>query len=119
MRLDLFLKKTALIRQRALAKDLCDAGAVSVDGHASKASHAVRVGERIAITTRSRRVVVRVLAVPHGNVARRDAARFVEILSEERHDRITRVLEDDDDLAATAPADAEELDDAEEDVPRE
>jgi len=114
MRLDLFLKKTALIRQRALAKDLCDAGAVSVDGHASKASHAVRVGERIAITTRSRRVVVRVLAVPHGNVARRDAARF-----EERHDRITRVLEDDDDLAATAPADAEELDDAEEDVPRE
>ena len=108
MRLDLFLKKTALIRQRGLAKDLCDAGAVSVDGHASKPSHTVREGERIAIETRSRRLVVRVLAVPHGNVARRDAARFVEILSEERRDRITQVLEGDHDMNSAAASDDEE-----------
>ncbi len=108
MRLDLFLKKTALIRQRGLAKDLCDAGAVSVDGRARKASHAVREGERIAIETRSRRLVVRVLAVPHGNVARRDAAHFVEILSEERRDRIARVFEGDHDTDPSAPSVDEE-----------
>ena len=105
MRLDLFLKKTALIRQRGLAKDLCDAGAVLVDGRASKPSHTVREGERISIETRSRRLVVRVLAVPHGNVARRDAGQFVEVVSEECRDRITRVLDDDHDTNSTEALD--------------
>ena len=93
MRLDLFLKKTALVRQRGLAKELCVAGAVSVDGHAAKASHVVRAGERVAIQLPGRRLEVRVLEVPHGNVARRDAAGYIEVLHDERVDRLTHVLE--------------------------
>ncbi len=93
MRLDVFLKKTALVRQRGLAKDLCVAGAVSVDGRVAKASHLVRVGERIVLRAPGRELEARVLEVPRGNVARRDAARYVEVLRDTRTDPVTRVLQ--------------------------
>lgn len=96
MRLDLFLKKTALVRQRGLAKELCTAGAVSVDGRVAKASHDVRTGQRIVLEMPSRRLEVQVLEVPRGNVARRDADRYVRVLNDRRTDRIARVFEADD-----------------------
>lgn len=96
MRLDLFLKKTALVRQRGLAKELCTAGAVSVDGRPAKASHEVRAGQRIVLEMPARHLEVQVLEVPRGNVARRDAGRYVEVLDDSRTDRIARVFDADD-----------------------
>lgn len=108
MRLDLFLKKTSLLRARALAKDLCVAGAVSVDGKQAKAGHQVHAGQRIVVELRSRRLEVRVLAIPRGDVARRDAARFVQVLRDERVDGVTRVLETDDNGVDEEPRDGDE-----------
>jgi ribosomal 50S subunit-recycling heat shock protein len=108
MRLDLFLKKTALVRQRGLAKDLCAAGAVSVDGRPAKPSHVVHEGERIVVDLRARSLEVRVLAIPRGNVARRDAVRYIEVLRDQRIDGVTRVLEGSDRGIDPTPRDADE-----------
>jgi ribosomal 50S subunit-recycling heat shock protein len=98
MRLDLFLKKMRLVKQRTLAKELCDAGRVLVDGHPAKPSHEVRAEDRIHVQMLQREIEVRVLGVPHGNVARRDVPKWIEFLRDEHldaADRVGRVFEND------------------------
>lgn len=93
MRLDLFLKKTRLVKQRALAKALCDAGAVRVNERAAKPSQEVRSGDRIQLQLPRRDLEVRVLDLPHGNVARRDMSACVETLQDTPADRVGRVFD--------------------------
>ena len=84
MRLDLFLKASRLCPRRAVAQELCDAGAVEVNGAAAKSSRAVREGDRITLRRRQRVTTVRVLSIPATKqVARHDAASLYEILSDE------------------------------------
>jgi ribosomal 50S subunit-recycling heat shock protein len=47
MRIDLFLKASRLCLRRSVAQELCDAGAVEVNGAPAKSSRAVRVGDEI------------------------------------------------------------------------
>ena len=49
MRLDKYLKVSRLIKRRTVANDACDAGRVTVNGKAAKASTDVKVGDRIDI----------------------------------------------------------------------
>ena len=48
MRLDLFLKWSRIVLRRTLAKAMCDAGRVSINGTEARAAHEVRVGDTIA-----------------------------------------------------------------------
>lgn len=82
MRLDLFLKKTRVVHQRSEAKAICDAGAARVDGRVVKAAYEVQPEDRVELVLEHRTLLVRVVAVPHGNVARSDAGRYVEILAD-------------------------------------
>lgn len=84
MRLDLFLKKTHLVPQRALAKELCDAGVVQVNARPAKPSQMVHPGDTIRVQLPRRDIEVRVLALPGGNVARRDVAAYIEVLRQGR-----------------------------------
>ncbi len=93
MRLDLFLKKTCVVPQRSLAKTACDAGRVLVNGRAAKASASLSAGDIVLLQFGGRDLELRVLDLPHGNIAKRDAGRYFEVLREERHDRIGRVFE--------------------------
>jgi len=97
VRLDLFLKKTHLVRQRHLAKVLCDGGAVHVNDRRAKPSQEVRPGDRIYLRLPRRDLEVRVLELPHGNVSRRIASELVEILQDTPADRVGRVFEGLDD----------------------
>jgi ribosomal 50S subunit-recycling heat shock protein len=96
MRLDLFLKKTRLLKQRPLAKRFCDEGAVLVNGRPAKPSQSVRAGDRIRLQLPRRRLEVRVLDVPAGNVARGTTSTRVEVLADFGADRIARVFEEPD-----------------------
>ena len=93
MRLDLFLKKTRLLRQRPAAKALCDGGAVAINGRRAKPGQAVRPGDCIHLSLPRRLMVVRVRAIPRGNVARHAASDYVEILEERHTDRLGSVFE--------------------------
>lgn len=96
MRLDLFLKKTRLLKQRTLAKELCDAGLVLVNGRPAKPSQNVRARDLIRVQATHRVVEVRVLQLPRGNVARRDIPQLIHVLRDDPVDRVGHVLESDD-----------------------
>jgi ribosomal 50S subunit-recycling heat shock protein len=83
MRLDLFLKKTCILAQRSAAREACDAGAVRVNDQPAKAAHALRAGDRVRLVLARRELELLVLEIPAGNVAKRDAGRYVQILRDE------------------------------------
>jgi ribosomal 50S subunit-recycling heat shock protein len=64
MRLDLFLKASRLCARRSVAQELCEAGAVLLNGVAAKSSRTVRIGDEIGLRRRNRLLLVRVLALP-------------------------------------------------------
>ena len=85
MRLDKFLTVARLVKQRARAKEMCDAGHVKIGGKSVKASRDVDEGDTVELAFPSRRVVVRVAAVPATKSVSKETARTLyEILSEER-----------------------------------
>ena len=94
MRLDLFLKKTRLLKQRSLAKQFCAAGAVLVNGKRAKPSQTVCVGDRIGLQLPQRCAQVRVLAIPLGNVPRGTTSAWIEILEDRPCDRIAQVFDE-------------------------
>ena len=63
MRLDLFLKKTALIKRRTVANSACDAGRVTINDRPAKASAEVKVGDILSISFGNRELKVKVTAV--------------------------------------------------------
>ncbi|MBV9925906.1 MAG: RNA-binding S4 domain-containing protein [Acidobacteria bacterium] len=83
MRLDLFLRASRLVLRRTVAQELCDAGAVTVNGAAARPSRAVREGDEISIKRRGRALTVRVLTLPQSKqVSRGDAPSLYELVSD-------------------------------------
>lgn len=87
MRLDLFLKLSRLHPRRSGAKELCDSGAVTVNGVVAKAGREVRVGDRIGLRLPAREVLAEVLALPEGrSVSKARARQLTRVLAERRFD---------------------------------
>ncbi len=84
MRLDLFLKKTYLLKRRELARELCDEGVVRVNGVPRKASFEVKIGDELLFPVYNRTLRVRILDIPIGTVAKANQWSMVEILEEKR-----------------------------------
>lgn len=84
MRLDLFLKKSRLLKRRELARELCDEGAVRVNGVPRKASFELKIGDELSFPIYNRILKVRVLDIPAGNVPKTNQWAMVEILEEKR-----------------------------------
>ena len=84
MRIDLFLKASRLCPRRSVAQELCEAGAVEVNGSPSKSSRAVREGDEITLRRRHRVLTVRVASIPATKqVARHEASALYEVLRDE------------------------------------
>lgn len=92
MRLDLFLKKICLVRQRSIAKEICDAGAVHVNGHRAKPAQDVDTGDVVRLRLAHRDLELRVVALPHGNIAKRDVFRYVDVLRDDAIDPLSENL---------------------------
>ncbi len=84
MRLDLFLKKSHLLKRRELARELCDEGVVRVNGVPRKASHELKVGDELLFPVYNRVLRVRVLSLPAGSVPKSEQWSMVEVLEERR-----------------------------------
>lgn len=84
MRLDIFLKKSRLIKRRPVAKQMCDQGAVQVNGAVAKPGTRMAVGDLLLIANARRLVEVRILELPSGNVPRARAAQLYDVLRNER-----------------------------------
>lgn len=81
MRLDLFLKLSRLEPRRTLAQEMCEAGAVRMNGLRAKSAHEVREGDLISIRRRARITTVRVVKVPTKPPSKRDAESLYETVS--------------------------------------
>ena len=85
MRLDQFLRASRLVLRRTVAQELCEAGAVAMNGVPARSSHAVRVGDEITLARRASRLTVRVLAVPTARqTSKHEAATLYEVIRDER-----------------------------------
>ncbi|HYP02168.1 MAG TPA: RNA-binding S4 domain-containing protein [Pyrinomonadaceae bacterium] len=85
MRLDQFLRASRLVLRRTVAQELCEAGAVLVNGAPARSSRAVRVGDEITLGRRERLLTARVLAVPTARqTSKHEAATLYEVVRDER-----------------------------------
>jgi ribosomal 50S subunit-recycling heat shock protein len=64
VRLDLFLKTSRLVKRRAVARELCDAGRVLVNGQQAKPAKEVGPGNRVTMLFNTKSVEIEVLDLP-------------------------------------------------------
>jgi ribosomal 50S subunit-recycling heat shock protein len=64
LRLDLFLKRSRLVKRRSLAVALCENGYVFLNERPSLPGKSVREGDRIKIRYAKKQVVVEVTGIP-------------------------------------------------------
>jgi ribosomal 50S subunit-recycling heat shock protein len=85
MRLDLFLKWSRIILRRTLAKEMCDAGRVTINGSEARAAREVRVGDSIEVQLIRRRVKFRVRSIPAHAPGKEGGREMLELLEERRN----------------------------------
>jgi ribosomal 50S subunit-recycling heat shock protein len=85
MRLDLFLKWSRVILRRTLAKEVCDAGRVMVNGSESRAGREIRVGDTVDIDFPRRRMKFRVRSIPSSAPGKEGAREMLELLEDRRN----------------------------------
>ena len=80
LRLDLFLKRSGLVKRRSLAATLCDNEYVNLNGRPVGPGKSVKVGDRIQIRYARKIVLVEVTGIPGKQVKKGEN---YEILNEE------------------------------------
>lgn len=76
MRLDLVLKQSRLIKRRTIAKELCDAGRISINGKVGKPSSEVNDGDVLELKLGQKILVVKITYTKQG---KREVPTFEEI----------------------------------------
>ena len=76
MRLDLLLKQTRIIKRRTIAKEICDAGKVSVNGKIAKPSFEVKDGDVLELKLGQKIIHVKITYIMQG---KREVPTFEEL----------------------------------------
>ena len=79
MRLDKWLKVSRLIKRRTVAKEVCDAGRISVNGRVAKAGTDIAVGDTISVVFGNRTKTVKVLIVAESMSSELSDTRYEEL----------------------------------------
>ena len=66
MRLDLVLKQSRLIKRRTIAKELCDAGKISINGKVLKPSSEVSDGDFLELKLGPKTLKVKITYITQG-----------------------------------------------------
>jgi ribosomal 50S subunit-recycling heat shock protein len=80
MRIDVFLKLSRLEPRRTLAQQMCEAGAIHINGTKAKSAREVRIGDLIALRRRGRITTVRVAEIPSRPPSKAHASSMYETL---------------------------------------
>lgn len=76
--MDKFLKAVGLVKRRSVAKALCDAQRVKLNGRVAKAASDVRVGDTIEIRWGEKVIMAQVLKLPRGYVPKEMQGEYVK-----------------------------------------
>ncbi len=82
MRLDKYLQVTRLVKRRELARELCEEGRLALNGRPAKPGREVKPGDAIDLAFWRRRLRVRVIACPAGNLPRGEAHLLYEVVED-------------------------------------
>lgn len=85
LRLDLFLKRSGLVKRRTLAATLCENGYVTINGRPAGPGKAVKVGDRLEVRYARKKVLVEVTEIPGKSVKKGESYNILneEIIEEE------------------------------------
>ena len=84
MRVDSFLKQSRLVKRRALAKELCEDGAVKLNGKPVRASHEIAPGDRLVLRLWNRSIEIEVDKLPGRGLSATEARLLYRIVAEQR-----------------------------------
>ncbi len=83
MRLDLFLKRSSIVKRRTIANELAKNGRVFVNGKIVKPSYDVKEGDIISIVSRTGSVKeYKVIKIPQKQIGKGQWKDYIEIISE-------------------------------------
>ncbi|HMM06630.1 MAG TPA: RNA-binding S4 domain-containing protein [Clostridiales bacterium] len=83
MRLDKYLKVSRVIKRRTVAKEICEAGRIQVNGHRAKAGHEIKIGDILDIAMGNLRLKIRVAEIKE-TIRANEASSLYEVLEENR-----------------------------------
>lgn len=87
MRIDLFLKRSRIIKRRTLAKQMCDDGFVFVNNARSKAQTNVKVNDLITIYFPLKKITYKVLDIIDNPRLKSEAKDLYELVEEEYYEK--------------------------------
>jgi ribosomal 50S subunit-recycling heat shock protein len=88
MRLDLFLKKTRIIKSRAKSRAICKKGRVRLNNTIAKPEKYVKAEDIINIDFGKRILEIKITSIPQGNVSKRKAPSYYKVIRNEKIDII-------------------------------
>lgn len=88
MRIDLYIKRCGLLKQRSMAKRACERGVVRVDGQPAKPGKAIAVGQRVEMNLPHRLLEVEITALPGKSVSKAEREHFYRVLRDEHKERL-------------------------------
>jgi ribosomal 50S subunit-recycling heat shock protein len=86
LRLDVYLKRVGLCKQRTLAKELCDKGRVRIDGSTAKAGKEVGPGRTLEIELRRETLKIEITGLPGRNCRQKDGEAFYRVIERSQSD---------------------------------
>ena len=86
MRLDVFLKRVGLVKQRTQAKEICDRGRVTVDGGTAKAGKEVDIGRTLGLDLPREYLEIDINDLPDRNFKRKQGEAFYRVVRHEHKD---------------------------------
>ena len=84
MRVDNFLKQSRLVKRRTMAKELCEEGAVKVNGRPVRAGKEIAPGDRLALRLWNRLLEIEVERLPERASSAAEARTLYRIVSERK-----------------------------------
>jgi ribosomal 50S subunit-recycling heat shock protein len=81
MRIDKYLKVSRIIKRRSVAKELLDAGKVTLNQQVAKASATLKIGDRITVTYGNKIIALQVVSLLE-NVRKEEASSMYQLLQE-------------------------------------
>jgi len=88
MRIDQLMNRLCLVKSRNIAKNACDRELVLINDKPVKASTEVHEGDIIRYSVYGYDTVLRIVKIPKGNVSKKSAGEYYEVLVREKLDLI-------------------------------
>jgi len=86
MRIDQLLNKLCLVKTRSIAKKACDGNLVKINGKTARSSSKVIENDVIEFSIFGNYFRLRIIEIPHGNVAKTSAPEYYEMIEKYKLD---------------------------------